>query len=67
MFGLLKLNLLRQFENDTTGNYEGYSINFILYCGWFVAAGVIILGFVVTALKWNKNTDVDAYQHTDGE
>lgn len=67
MFGLLKMNLLREFDNDTTGNYEGYSNAFILYCGWFVAAGVIILGFVFTALKWNKNTDVDAYQHADGE
>jgi NSS family neurotransmitter:Na+ symporter len=66
LFGLLKLNLLKQFENDT-GNYEGYSNTFILYCGWFVAAGVIILGFVMTAMKWNKNTNVDSYQHTDGE
>jgi len=67
MFGLLKMNLLKEFDNDTTGNYEGYSDAFILYCGWFVAAGALILGFVFTALKWNKNTDVDAYQHTDNK
>ena len=69
MFGLLKMNLLREFEgeNNITGNYEAYSNAFILYCGWFVAAGALILGFVFTALKWNKNTNVDAYQHSDGE
>lgn len=69
MFGLLKLNLLKEHTNaagEVIGNYEGYSNSFILYAGWFVAAGVIILGFIFTAMKWNKNTDVDAYQH-DGE
>ncbi|WP_019413382.1 sodium-dependent transporter [Paenisporosarcina sp. TG20] len=66
MFGLLKMNLLQEHTNadgEIIGNYEGYSNSFILYCGWFVAAGAIILGFVFSAIKWNKNTDVDAYQH----
>ncbi len=66
MFGLLKINLLQEHTNaagEIIGNYEGYSNLFILYGGWFVAAGAIILGFIFTAVKWNKNTDVDNYQH----
>jgi neurotransmitter:Na+ symporter, NSS family len=53
MFGLLKQNLLRQFENDT-GNYEGYSNAFILWGGWAVAIGALVVGIIMAITKWKK-------------
>ncbi|WP_277674106.1 sodium-dependent transporter [Piscibacillus halophilus] len=55
MFGLFKLNLLREHtgEGNETGNYEGYSDAFILYGGWAVAAAALILGLLLTLKKWN--------------
>ena len=35
-------------------NYEGYSTSFLLYSGWGVAIGAIVLGFVFAAIKWDK-------------
>ncbi|MEK3856970.1 sodium-dependent transporter [Cytobacillus sp. FSL H8-0458] len=34
-------------------NYEGYPTSFLLYSGWGVAIGAIILGFVFMAIKKN--------------
>ncbi|GGA76773.1 sodium-dependent transporter [Ornithinibacillus halotolerans] len=56
MYGLFKLNLLKQFtgEENTTGNYEGYSDAFILWGGWAVAAGALIVGIIMAITKWKK-------------
>ncbi|PKR78092.1 sodium-dependent transporter [Halalkalibacillus sediminis] len=51
MFGLFKQNLLKEFDTET-GNYEGYTDGFILFGGWFVAAGALILGFLFMMKKW---------------
>ncbi|WP_088103995.1 sodium-dependent transporter [Halalkalibacter urbisdiaboli] len=37
-----------------TNNYEGYPTSFLLYSGWFVAIGAIIVGFIFSAMKWQK-------------
>ncbi|AYC29973.1 sodium-dependent transporter [Paenisporosarcina cavernae] len=68
MFGLLKINILGLHElgDGTKGNYEGYSDSFILYTGWFVAAGALILSFVFTAIKWN-GVALESYHHADEE
>ncbi|HLR14643.1 MAG TPA: sodium-dependent transporter [Bacillota bacterium] len=59
LFQLFRQNIMKQFtgENNTTGNYEGYSDAFILYGGWFVAGGALILGIVLAVLKWKKPKD----------
>ncbi len=36
-------------------NYEGYATSFLLYSGWGVAIGAIIIGFIFSAIKWGQN------------
>lgn len=40
---------------NLTSNYEGYPTSFLLYSGWGVAIGAIVIGFIFAALKWQKN------------
>lgn len=54
MFGLLKLNILQEFDSET-GNYEGYSDMFTLTGGVAVAAAAIILGILFSIGKWHKD------------
>lgn len=56
---LFKQNLLKEFATDN-GNYEGYPDMFILFSGWAVAAGAIIIGIIIAATKWKspKNDDL---------
>lgn len=55
MFGLVRTNLLKLHETDN-GNYEGYSDTFILFGGWGVAIGALVLAILVTISKWKQNT-----------
>ncbi|MBM7648556.1 NSS family neurotransmitter:Na+ symporter [Bacillus ectoiniformans] len=46
------------FQNILTNikdNYEGYPTSFLLYSGWAVAIGAIVIGFVFMSLKWRKS------------
>ncbi|MDN7243589.1 sodium-dependent transporter [Planococcus sp. N028] len=54
MFGLFKVNLLKQFDTEN-GNYEGYSNMFIMSAGVTVAAAAIILGVLASLGKWHKD------------
>ncbi|MFS0576528.1 sodium-dependent transporter [Sporosarcina sp. 179-K 3D1 HS] len=59
MFGLLKINLLKQHkdgEGNVIGNYEGYSDAFIWTSGWSVAIFAIVAAVIFTIFKWNSNT-----------
>lgn len=62
MFGLLRTNLFKLHETDN-GNYEGYSDTFILFGGWSVALGAIVLAVLFTLSKWKDNT----YETSDYE
>lgn len=53
LFDLLRTNLLKKFDTPT-GNYEGYSDAFIMYAGWSVAIGVIVLGIIFSLIKWTN-------------
>lgn len=53
MLSLLKENLLREFATET-GNYEGYSDAFILYGGWGVAVGALVIGIIISFMKWKS-------------
>ncbi|MCZ2260464.1 sodium-dependent transporter [Sporosarcina sp. G11-34] len=59
MFGLLKVNILKQHvdsEGTVIGNYEGYSDSFIWTSGWSVAIFAIVMAIIFTLFKWKKNT-----------
>ncbi|AOV06976.1 sodium-dependent transporter [Sporosarcina ureilytica] len=55
MFGLFRTNLSKLHETDN-GNYEGYSDTFILFGGWSVALGALVLAVLFTLSKWKPNT-----------
>lgn len=55
MFGIIRTNVLKLHET-ATGNYEGYSNTFILFGGWGVAIGALVLAILVTLSKWKPNT-----------
>ncbi|WP_203334317.1 sodium-dependent transporter [Planococcus beigongshangi] len=58
MFGLLKLNILKEHtdsEGNIIGNYEGYSDMFTLTGGVAVAAAALILGILLSLGKWHKD------------
>lgn len=38
--------------NSISENYEGYPTSFLLYSGWGVAVGAIIVGFILSLTKW---------------
>ncbi|AIY04913.1 sodium-dependent transporter [Planococcus sp. PAMC 21323] len=54
MFGLLKMNILQEFDTET-GNYEGYSNMFTLSGGVAVASAAIVFGILFSIAKWHKN------------
>ncbi|WP_077327834.1 sodium-dependent transporter [Virgibacillus siamensis] len=58
MFQLFRDNLLKLFETPT-GNYGGYSDSFILYGGWFVAGGALIIGILLALAKWKASGNTD--------
>lgn len=58
MFRLFRENLLKLFDTPT-GNYEGYSDAFILYGGWFVALGALVIGIIMSVIKWKNQSEAD--------
>lgn len=54
MIQLFTQNLMKKFETDT-GNYGGYADSFILYTGWAVAAGALIIGILLSLTKWRTD------------
>lgn len=55
LYGLLRTNLLKLFDTES-GNYEGYSDAFIMYAGWSVAIGAIVLGVIFSLFKWTNRS-----------
>jgi len=41
-------------KTNITENYEGYSTSFLLYSGWGVALGAIVVGIIFSFIKWEK-------------
>ncbi|MDM5228611.1 sodium-dependent transporter [Cytobacillus sp. NJ13] len=46
--------MVQNLITNIKDNYEGYPTSFLLYSGWGVAIGAIILGFVFMAIKKNE-------------
>ena len=59
MFDLFRVNILKlhQHTDDADqvyyGNYGDYADSFIMYSGWFVAAGAVLLAVAMMLKKWN--------------
>src|SRR5690606_17456060 len=58
MIDLLRLNITKGFDTDT-GNYEGYSDMFIMWGGWAVAIGALIIGIIISLIKWKSNSTAE--------
>jgi neurotransmitter:Na+ symporter, NSS family len=54
VLGYMMFDNIRTNLNPET-YYEGYDLSFLLTSGWIVAIGAIVLGFVFTLFKWDKN------------
>ncbi|CDO03068.1 Na+-dependent transporters of the SNF family protein [Oceanobacillus picturae] len=59
MYQLLTQNLLKQFETES-GNYGNYTDAFIIYAGWSVAAGALVIGIILSLTKWKGNNRAEA-------
>ncbi len=58
------LNLI----NNLKVNYEGYPTSFLIYAGWGVVLATIVVGFILTSLKWGeKDMEVPAYSEIKGD
>ncbi|MFS0674359.1 sodium-dependent transporter [Ornithinibacillus sp. 179-J 7C1 HS] len=55
MYGLLVQNIFKQFETDS-GNYGNYADSFILWSGWAVAIGALVIGIILATTKWKKSS-----------
>jgi len=60
MYQLLTLNLTRGFDTEN-GNYEGYSDAFINWSGWAVAIGALVIGIIISLVKWKSNPEEGDY------
>ncbi len=58
MIDLLRLNIMKGFDYET-GNYEGYSDMFIMWGGWAVAIGALVIGIIISLVKWRTNSDME--------
>jgi neurotransmitter:Na+ symporter, NSS family len=59
MFLLFTQNFLKQFETES-GNYGNYTDAFIIYAGWSVAAGALVIGIILSLTKWKGNNRAEA-------
>ncbi|GAB4072794.1 sodium-dependent transporter [Barrientosiimonas marina] len=64
MFDLFRKNLLQLFDKPS-GNYGGYSDLFVLSSGWLVAAGALIVGIIISLLKWRASKNADEHKTQD--
>ncbi|MCA1041459.1 sodium-dependent transporter [Bacillus infantis] len=53
---ILGYMMIQNIYTNIKDNYEGYPTGFIIYSGWAVAVGAIVLGFIFMAFKWDKDT-----------
>lgn len=60
MFDLLKQNFTRGFDTET-GNYEGYSDAFITWGGWSIVIGALVIGILMSFIKWKSNPEEGDY------
>ncbi|WP_070119465.1 sodium-dependent transporter [Bacillus marinisedimentorum] len=55
---VLGFMMFDNFRQNLTENYEGYPTSFLLYSGWGVAAGALIIGFLFSMKRWDKQTQL---------
>ncbi|MFC4558666.1 sodium-dependent transporter [Virgibacillus kekensis] len=66
MFGLFRQNLLKLFDTDT-GNYGNYSDTFIMFGGWFVAGGAVVIAILLSLTRWKKTEAEEEETRKTGE
>lgn len=57
---LLRINIFKLFDTET-GNYEGYPDAFIMWSGWAVAIGALVIGIVIALIKWKTKPEEGDY------
>ena len=49
--------MVDSLNSEFSENYGGYSTSFLLWSGWGVAAGALLLGVVLSLLPWRANRE----------
>lgn len=57
--------MVQNIITNVKENYEGYPTSFLLYMGWGVAVGAIVLGFIFMAIKWNKSQTLEVPENKE--
>lgn len=57
--------MVQNIITNVKDNYEGYPTSFLLYMGWGVAVGAIVLGFIFMAIKWNKSQTLEVPENKE--
>lgn len=61
MYDSLRQNIMKTFDTET-GNYSNLPDSFIMFSGWSVAIGALVVGIILSLIKWSKKpetTDID--------
>ena len=64
---VLGVMLIQNLVTNLTTNYEDYPTRFLIMFGWTVAILAIVVGFVITAIKWKTDKNKLTIEHIQKE
>lgn len=50
------------FRQELEENYAGYSTSFLIWAGWAVAGGALVVGIVLPLIPWKRGDDTPAVE-----